>query len=173
MVPARPGDRILLSRTSPLGIFFRRAQLEFARLHFHDASKLWIGLLGFRAPTEVAWKRRNLTAVTSNVFDAAIAEFDVQQPSKLTVACYRTSKANELDATDASLEVVERLLEFDVDRVQRGHGPVQKLNMMLIVLRFWHSGVTTNEKSNQECCTQLSKRPYFGILCKVRHLNSN
>lgn len=44
-------QRIRLSRTSPLGVFVRRAQLEWARLQFHDASALWTAFVGYKLPT--------------------------------------------------------------------------------------------------------------------------
>jgi anaphase-promoting complex subunit 5 len=114
----RPANRILLSRTSPLGMFFRRVQLEFTRLQFNDASKLWTGFLKFRVPTEAAWRKRN-PVVTGPSFDLAIAEFDVHQPDTLSLAAYGSTDANELDEAGPSSEDIEQLLEFDLDKLQR------------------------------------------------------
>jgi anaphase-promoting complex subunit 5 len=120
-----PSSRILLSRTSPLGIFFRRAQVEFTRLHFADAARLWTSFLKFRASTEAAWKKKNPVA-TGPTFDLAIAEFDVHKPDRLSLAAYGSTDANALEDTGPSPDDIERLLEFDLDKLQRFGSRVPK-----------------------------------------------
>lgn len=120
-----PSSRILLSRTSPLGIFFRRVSLEFTRLQFNDAAKLWTGFAKFRAPTEAAWRKRNPVARGPS-FDLAIAQFDVHQPNRLALAAYSAIDANALDDTAPSSDDVERLLEFDLGKLQRFGSRVPK-----------------------------------------------
>ncbi|KIW07884.1 uncharacterized protein PV09_01797 [Verruconis gallopava] len=120
-----PSSRILLSRTSPLGIFFRRAHLEFARLQFDDAAKIWTGFLKFRAPTEAAWRRRNHVS-SGPSFDLAIAEFDVRRPDRLALAVYGSNDPTELDDAVLSSDDIERLLEYDLDKLQRFGARVPK-----------------------------------------------
>lgn len=51
--------RIPLTIHSPLALYVRRAQLEFNRLHFSEASNLWKDFIVYRQPTAAAWQRRN------------------------------------------------------------------------------------------------------------------
>ena len=112
-----PSSRILLSRTSPLGIFFRRASLEFTRLQFNDSARLWTGFAKFRAPTESVWRKRNPVAIGPS-FDLSISEFDVRQPNRLALAAYGAIDANNLEESGPSSDDIERLLEFDLDKLQ-------------------------------------------------------
>jgi anaphase-promoting complex subunit 5 len=116
-VPTRPTGRILLSRVSPLGIFVRRAQLEFTRMQFHDTVNLWTAFVSFRSPTEAAWKKRNPTA--SAILDASLADLGSEQSLKLLHACYGVDEAGSGDALIYSSEDIERVLEFHLDRLQR------------------------------------------------------
>jgi len=56
------GEKSMLSRTSVLGCFVRRAALEYVRLQFHDAVSLWRSFIAYREPTLAMWKKRNLGA---------------------------------------------------------------------------------------------------------------
>lgn len=56
------GDKCVLSRTSILGCFVRRASLEFNRLQFNDAVALWKSFVKFREPTLGKYKQRNIGA---------------------------------------------------------------------------------------------------------------
>jgi len=113
----RPPGLVTLSRVSPLGMFLRRAQLEFTRIHFHDAVKLWTAFLKFRAPTEAAWRRRHPSAARTS-FDAGLAELGLENGSELLQACYGSLDTNDLDDTELSSEDIEAMLEFQLDRLQ-------------------------------------------------------
>ena len=112
-----PKTSIVLSRTSPLGIFFRRATLEFTRLQFNDTARLWMGFAKFRASTEAAWKKRNPGAM-GHSFDLAIPLFDVRQSNRLALAAYGAVDASDFDESGPSSDDVERLLEFDLEKLQ-------------------------------------------------------
>lgn len=56
------GEKSMLSRSSVLGCFVRRAALEYVRLQFHDAVALWRSFIQYREPTLSMWKKRNLGA---------------------------------------------------------------------------------------------------------------
>lgn len=112
-----PPDRIFLSRISPLGTFVRRAQLEFTRLQFHDAVKLWFAFLKYRAPT-AQWTRR-VAGVAGSGIDINITDLGLQPGDGLFEVAY-----GNLDDTDeveemVSLDDIDRMLDFQVDRLQR------------------------------------------------------
>ncbi|KAF2146216.1 uncharacterized protein K452DRAFT_219925 [Aplosporella prunicola CBS 121167] len=110
--------RIYLSRTSPLGMFIRRAQLEFTRLQFYDASKLWSAFINYRQPTAASGLEQ--TEDPENpVFDANLPNLDAIRGDDLFEAAYghlaRDKKTDALASTDE----IERLLAFQIDQLQR------------------------------------------------------
>jgi anaphase-promoting complex subunit 5 len=109
--------RMLLSRTSPMGSFVRRAQLEFTRLQFHDAITLWKSFIAFRLPTRGAWARRNASATREGIIDVNLQELEAETASALKAAVYgdlrEPHKTGSISTND-----VERLLEFQVGEMQ-------------------------------------------------------
>jgi anaphase-promoting complex subunit 5 len=122
VVPPRPSGRILLSRVSPLGIFLRRAQLEFTRIQFHDTVTLWTAFVKFRAPTEATWKKRN-PAAAGLPLDASLADLEPEQADELLNACYGSSGDGYENAPVCSSEDIEKILEFQLDRLQSNLNP--------------------------------------------------
>lgn len=116
-VVPRPEGLVVLTRVSPLGMFIRRAQLEFTRIQFHDAVSLWTAFLKFRAPTEDAWRKRNSSAARP-ALDAGISELNLENKDDLLRACYGSLDANDLDDVPFSTEDIEAILEFQLDRLQ-------------------------------------------------------
>jgi anaphase-promoting complex subunit 5 len=114
---AAPRPTIILTRVSPLGMFVRRAQLEFTRIQFHDAVSLWTAFLKFRAPTEDAWRKRNPSATRLSL-DAGISDLSIENKDDLLQACYGSLDANDLDDAEFSTEDIEAMLEFQLDRLQ-------------------------------------------------------
>lgn len=116
-VVPRPNGHVALTRVSPLGMFVRRARLEFTRLQFHDAVSLWTAFLKFRAPTEDAWRKRNPS--TSRLpFDASISDLSLEKRDDLLQACYGSLDANDLDDAEFSTEDIEAILDFQLNRLQ-------------------------------------------------------
>ena len=80
---------ILLSRSSPLGVFVRRAQLEFTRLQFDDTVKLWKSFVKYRLSTYRAWARKNprpsssSSYVGANVIDVNLADIGNSSSARL------------------------------------------------------------------------------------------
>jgi anaphase-promoting complex subunit 5 len=111
--PVRPPGRVILTRVSPLGIFIRRAQLEFTRIQFHDTVQLWIAFLKFRSPTEAAWRKRNPNAAIS--LDGS---FSSLEPDVIRQACYGFHLDDDGEDAVNSSEDIERILEFQLDRLQ-------------------------------------------------------
>lgn len=110
-------NRIRLSQASPMGLFVRRAQLEFTRLQFHDSATLWRNFVAYRAPTLSQWKKRNQTA-GHNSFDANLKEENSNFGDRLTDIVYgELAHGAECDAS-ISTEDVEKLLEYQVDQMQ-------------------------------------------------------
>lgn len=109
--------KILLARTSPLGIFVRRAQLEFTRLQFDDTVKLWTNFMRFRQPSEESWRKRNSMAPTLS-FDDNFSDLQVDPHGKLVAAIYPGFGNDETSELELSTEEMERLLEFQIDKLQ-------------------------------------------------------
>jgi anaphase-promoting complex subunit 5 len=121
----RPYGRILLSRVSPLGVFVRRAQLEFTRIQFQDAVNLWTSFIAFRAPTEGTWIKRN-PASAGIPFDASFVDLGNEQSLELLHACYGPNRLGNPEATTFSSEDIEKILEFHLDRLQRNKNSSQR-----------------------------------------------
>ena len=109
-------NRMLLSQTSPLGAFVRRAQLEFTRLQFHDGVTLWKSFVAYRTPTLAQWKKRNQIAGNTS-FDASLQAAHLDLGDPLTDVVYGCLSEAQQDAT-VSTEDVEKLLEYQVDQMQ-------------------------------------------------------
>jgi anaphase-promoting complex subunit 5 len=107
-------DRLRLSRSSPIGAFIRRAQLEFTRLQLHDGIALWKGLIVYRDPTFAAWSKRNPTAGGTG-FDVNL-EHGIG--SKVGAILYGDLIGPNPGGIATSTEDVERLLEFQVGQIQ-------------------------------------------------------
>ncbi|KAI9749822.1 MAG: anaphase promoting complex subunit 5 [Lichina confinis] len=114
---ATVGDRVLLSRVSPLGAFVRRTQLEFMRMPFHDALELWKGFVSFRQPTWATWRKRNPLAGKGS-FDVNLEGGMLED--RLTNAVYGRLRVTDAQPPEQfSTDDVERLLEFQVDEMQK------------------------------------------------------
>ena len=113
-------NRMLLSRVSPLGAFVRRTQIEFTRLQFHDAITLWKSFIAYRAPTLAQWKKRNPTAGPMS-FDINLQDGDLGMEDLLTNLVYGKGDDHARKRAMVSTVDVEKLLEYQVDRMQSMH----------------------------------------------------
>lgn len=112
-----PPNRMQLSRTSPLGVFVRRARVEFSRLRFQDAILLWTAFVKYKEPSMVAWRKKNPTASRTS-FDANIQSIDLQANSELLDVAYgRLTDNLEPDETISTSDI-EVLLEFQINKLQ-------------------------------------------------------
>ena len=107
-------NRIRLSRASPLGIFVRRAQVEFTRLQFDDGIMLWKSLLAFREPTRSIWRRRNPSASKASLDSNVRPEIDVEAHRLL----YGDILGGNFTEAFVSLDDFEMLLEFQIEQMQ-------------------------------------------------------
>jgi len=119
-----PG-RIFLSQTSPLGLLVRRARVEFIRLQFDDAIRLWSGFIAYRAPT-VQWTKK-LAGIVSSSMDIVAAEMGLDSGDDLFEIAYGDAAANKCEQHRFSVDDLERLLEVQLDRLQRMYRLLQLL----------------------------------------------
>lgn len=120
-IPPPSQTMILLSRTSPFGAFVRRAQLEFARLKFHDALSLWKSFIAYRQVTLNTWEKRNPNAGAWS-FDAVLDEADEwgQDALETFVDVTYGKMLGQNGNTEGlvSTNDIEKLLEFQIDQMQ-------------------------------------------------------
>ena len=118
-IPPPSPEKLLLSRTSPLGTFVRRAQLEFVRIQFHDSVDLWKEFVVFKQSTLPLWRKRNPN-ISNLSFDINLhgAGFEpiygILNIPYGDIATLDPPVKNETVSTDD----VERLLEFQVEEMQ-------------------------------------------------------
>ncbi|KAJ5624611.1 hypothetical protein N7510_000920 [Penicillium lagena] len=116
-------ERMRLSRSSPLGAFVRRAYLEYTRLQFCDAVKLWTAFVRYRLPTYHMWARRNPSnsqaPVDTNLLGAGVA-----MNSHLSRVVYGNIEDDEDDEGMISTKDAERLVEFQIGELQKMGGRV-------------------------------------------------
>jgi anaphase-promoting complex subunit 5 len=108
-------SRLRLSWVSPLGLFVRRAQLEFTRVQLLETIQLWKQFVTYRHPTFPTWKKRNPGADWSSVdvhlsdgFEGAVGKLlydDLHSENETTI----------LPSTDE----VERLIDFQVGKMSK------------------------------------------------------
>ena len=115
--PNSKSNRLRLSRASPMGLFVRRAQLEFTRLQFHDGIALWRNFVAYRAPTLPQWKRRNQAPGHSS-FDANLRDEHSNLSDRLTSVIYGEVTDGIKHDVSISSEDVEKLLEHQIDKMQ-------------------------------------------------------
>lgn len=111
------GGRTYLSQTSPLGTLVRRARVEFVRLPFDDAIRLWSAFILYRAPT-AQWTKR-LAGLSSSGMDSVATDMGLQPGDALYEAAYGRFSGGETTDHALSLDDLERLMEFQLDRLQR------------------------------------------------------
>jgi anaphase-promoting complex subunit 5 len=113
-----PKSNILLSRVSPLGVFVRRAQLEFTRLQFDDSVKLWVAFVKFREVSELLWKKKRPSAGAYSV-DLNLADLSLGPDAPLAHTVYPNMYDNSEYEPELSTEEMERLLDFQLEKLQR------------------------------------------------------
>ncbi|MCJ1435698.1 anaphase promoting complex subunit 5 [Xylographa pallens] len=109
--------RMRFSRNSPFGVFLRRAQLEFTRLQLHDSITLWKSFIFYRNPTLSTWRRRNPGPGQAN-YDINLAEPQVGGQDDFRLILYRDIMEADHRQLGNSTEDIEKLLEFQRDRMQ-------------------------------------------------------
>ena len=126
LVPTKGGQSedgtsrpIQLAPTSPLGAFVRRARLEFARFPFDDIVHLWRSFVAYRAPS-ASWTKGLPESSTLHV-DHVAAEMGVEHDDTLSHITYGRFLDFKNAPVPLSVDDLERVLEFQLDRLQRMH----------------------------------------------------
>ena len=109
--------QIRLSRTSPLGIFVRRSQVEFTRLQFDDCIALWKSFANYREPTRTIWRRRNPDVARTGL-DANLMSTGNEVVHQVL---YREA-SNSVKILSSSNDDFEALLEFQIEQMQSEFG---------------------------------------------------
>ncbi|QSZ30807.1 hypothetical protein DSL72_000365 [Monilinia vaccinii-corymbosi] len=119
-IPPPSGDMIHLSRTSPLGSFIRKAQIEFERLKFGDVIRLWTTFKRWRQQSKAYWARRGRLA-GSWAGDKALTDgeelWGVDETEILAHIAYGDLEGG--GGGSISTDDVEKLLEFHVEQMQK------------------------------------------------------
>lgn len=108
--------RTFLARSSPLGAFVRRCQLEFTRLQFHDGVSLWKKFIAYRNPTLALWRRRH-PGVSASI-DVYLQENHVKAEESVRSVVYGDFYRRTRQDGNISTEDAEKLLEYQVDQMQ-------------------------------------------------------
>lgn len=151
MIDPEPGahtSRIPLLTNSPLALFVRRAQLEFNRLQFSDASGLWKDLIIYRQPTASAWARRNPSsgpARFDKVLDICSQDWGGGAASIESIAY------GDLTSSDiaVSAHCLDRLIEFQVAQIQSKYVSCRILQQRpdAAATRIWSSSPSANTEA--------------------------
>lgn len=129
--------RMLLSRVSPLGVFIRRAQLEYTRLQFHDAVALWRGFIKYRLPTYQLWAKRN-PLDSQTAVDVNLVELGLDLTSPLAKVVYGALEEGRDVEVGMSTRDIERLLDFQVGEMQSRFTTYLSTMFLLLWVMFTH-----------------------------------
>jgi anaphase-promoting complex subunit 5 len=141
-----PAGRVCLSQTSPLGALIRRARVEFVRLPFDDAIRLWTAFVAYRAPS-AHWSKR-LAGLASSGVDIVAADMGLKPGDSLYESAYGRLSNEEIEEHAMSLDDLDRLLEFQLDRLQRKSLLQSYICIMLNYYRPWLPRSGRNERSS-------------------------
>ncbi|KAL9621722.1 MAG: hypothetical protein Q9160_003840 [Pyrenula sp. 1 TL-2023] len=107
-----------IAKSSPLGAFIRRSQLEFVRIQFDDAIRLWESFVCYRLPTRYAWEKRNQPDAKHSL-DQNLLHLDLDWTSPLVQTVYQNIADEEKRLPRGfSNNDVEKLLEFQASEIQ-------------------------------------------------------
>ena len=110
-------QRIVLAKNSLLGVFVRRAVLEFEQLQFHDVATLWQDFVTYRAATADFHGSNMSTSVDSTVC-ASNNDFDNMADERILAIIEQSYNITHDHISTSSTKDTERLLEFQIDEMQ-------------------------------------------------------
>ena len=143
----RPSRRdLVIARVSPLGVFIRRACLEFTRLQFDDIVKLWETFKRYRASTEAAWRRRNPTTQSPRLSDSLIDSGRKIESDLLYEKAYGHLQDPTTAEAASSIEDVERLLDYQIERLQSTLRSLRYYHV-LTRKRIWEQSFRRDERT--------------------------
>lgn len=113
-----PAEAGKIVRSSPLGIFIRRCNLEYSRLQFQDTVSIWLDFVAYRMPTKGAFTRKDPHCL-QNSLDVNLAELSIDATHPLAGIMFRSMMdRNDTENKPYSTYDAERLLEFQVSELQ-------------------------------------------------------
>ncbi|KAF2440561.1 anaphase-promoting complex protein [Karstenula rhodostoma CBS 690.94] len=115
--PSQETKHMHLSPTSPLGALVRQARLEFTRLPFDDIVHLWCAFIAYRAPT--AQRARRQSGQASSSVDIVATDLGLSKEDSLFEITYGHLLEGDTSSTSLSHDDLERILEFQLDKLQR------------------------------------------------------
>jgi len=108
---------VVLSKNSLLGVFVRRAVLEFEQLQFHDVATLWQDFDAYRAVT-ADFHGQGLSTSLDSTVRATNYGFDNMADARiLAIIGQNYNKAHDRFSTSSTRDT-QRLLEFQIDEMQ-------------------------------------------------------
>ncbi|PQE06153.1 anaphase-promoting complex subunit 5 protein [Rutstroemia sp. NJR-2017a BBW] len=140
-IPPPAEDMILLSRTSPLGGFVRRAKIEFERLKFGDVLQLWTTFIRWRQESKTYWARRGGVLAKwagDQVLSEGEEEWGLEETENLAQIAYGGLEDDGY-AGSISTDDVEKLLEFHVEQMRGSYEEATERleNLDSNALRSW------------------------------------
>ncbi|RKF73908.1 Anaphase-promoting complex subunit 5 [Golovinomyces cichoracearum] len=121
-IPPPSEDMILLSHTSPFGSFIRKSCIEFERLKFSDTVDLWTTFVNWRRDSKPHWATENAN-VRDWTGDKALNDIErssgILSTEILRNVVYRSTDSEDPEKTYVSTDNIEKLLEFQVEKMQR------------------------------------------------------
>ena len=149
--------RMQFSRNSPFGTFIRRAQLEFTRLQLHDGITLWKSLVTYRSTTLSMWRRRNPGAGKLSI-DTNLTDGQLGKNEQLLAIMYGDLKDGEHAGATISTDDLEKLLEFQRDRMQS-----EKTSRTYFENAFVESTIASGVRVTEKMRKQLSQMALAGV----------
>ncbi|KAF2724651.1 hypothetical protein K431DRAFT_318025 [Polychaeton citri CBS 116435] len=105
------GQQRRLTGASPLGVFVRRCCVEFTRLQFGDAIRLWKSFERLRQPSYEDWSQRN----PAQSADLVASDSDVSDDAHLNYSQSQSSLSPFVN----SVYDIETLLNLSISRLQK------------------------------------------------------
>ncbi|TQS37623.1 hypothetical protein Golomagni_01897 [Golovinomyces magnicellulatus] len=121
-IPPPSEDMILISRTSPFGSFIRKSCIEFERLKFCDTVALWTVFVNWRRDSKSHWATEN-AKVRDWTGDKTLNDIErfsgILSTERLGSIVYRSTDPQNSENSYVSTDNIEKLLEFQVEKMQR------------------------------------------------------
>lgn len=119
-IPPPDGNMIFLSRTSPVGSFVRRSEVEFERLRFSDALALWISFSKWRQETQRYYSTKvGLLGrwAGDKALEAGEIKWGVDATEMLETVAYGIDITGHQEGCVSS-DDIEKFLDFQVEQMQ-------------------------------------------------------
>lgn len=162
-------DMIILSRTSPLGLFVRRSIVEYEKLRFTEMMQLWTSLVRWRCETKAYWLRKSGESehfTGDIVLSQGVEDWTAEEATTLELLAY-DDQISRTQRSLVSTDDVEKLLEFQVEKMQ-SEFPTSDLSVGADLLaRAWNQVACRSSGQVQECVARDSYGTKLDSLLQV------